>query len=774
MVLGAAGGWTEEQEGRPMVGPSGKKLMDVLTEIGVDECYITNAAACIPPDHGEPVHAAVKACRERLEEEIKVVRPKFILGLGNVAVQRMLGRGTITGMAGKEFHSPRYAAWILPAFHPAYLLRRPGGENAWRLDMHRYGRLVRGDIVLPGKPDCRSLLIESRDHLAYVFDRLERRPFTFDFETNAVDWWRTDFRARSVAFAFDGAEAHVLLLNHPENPLPAPVRDEVLHRLRDVRSDATGAHNGLFDALVWYRLTGEIPYVSFDTMVAAHLLDENRPKSLKWIGRALLGWPDWDIDLASKTAAKEGGISLEDFAFYNAADAVATFRLWHLFKEQLRADERLWRYWNTLEMPKLRALIRMVARGIYVDRVALDTRRLAGAHNYVAAKARIPVANPRSAEQVARWLYDDLQLPVLKAGKKHPSTDEPTVKRLAQAHPEARAILPVRKWSRYESTYFGPISGMLQASFDGRYHPDIRSTGTETGRLSSPFHTIPRPTPEDGAFVRSIFSAAPLHTLLEADYAQVEARLAAWTAAGKPATWQEVDPERARMLWAFHEGRDIYREQAAEGLYGDWRKWQQISKNERQVMGKVPVLAMLYRISPDGLRDYAWREYEIDWSKKQATRIWLGFHRLWPEFKLWHERSERVLRARGWTCSVVGRVRRIPEATGYGKAASEAVGSGINMPIQSLASDFTQAAMILLDRVGVPIVGNIHDALLIESGPGFAVRPESVAAVMERLIFKFLEPLGLVLPPGLIQVEIKQGAWGEGKELKLNEMVSVA
>jgi DNA polymerase I-like protein with 3'-5' exonuclease and polymerase domains len=267
--------------------------------------------------------------------------------------------------------------------------------------------------------------------------------------------------------------------------------------------------------------------------------------------------------------------------------------------------------------------------------------------------------------------------------------------------------------------------------------------------------------------------------LIAADYSQIEARLAAWTAAGKPRVWEDVDPEGARMLWAFHQRREIYMEQAAQGIYGDWRKWQRITKDERQIMGKVPVLSMLYGISATGrdgnggLRGYAWNEYEIDWSKREATRIWLGFHKLWPEFKRWHEREERVLRARGWTSTAIGRLRRLPEATGYGKPASEAVGAGINAPIQGLASDLTQMALVILDEHNIPVVGDIHDELLIEAptGTNLVLLEKVLRRVMEREVLKRLEPLGLHLPPGLIEIEVKCGAWGEGKPVNDRSML---
>jgi hypothetical protein len=97
------------------------------------------------------------------------------------------------------------------------------------------------------------------------------------------------------------------------------------------------------------------------------------------------------------------------------------------------------------------------------------------------------------------------------------------------------------------------------------------------------------------------------------------------------------------------------------------------------------------------------------------------------------------------------------------------------MPPQSLASDITQTSMILLDEMGARVVGNIHDALLIEAP---AERAVEQARVVERVMtvdaLTRLAELGLRLPPGLIEVEIAVGPWGLGKVLDLSPVVKAS
>jgi DNA polymerase-1 len=748
MVVGMNPGAQEDQAGRPFIGPSGALLKSGLEAAGVRRAYLTNAAKCV----GEVDMDHARACKDYLEEEIEHVAPAYILALGNVAVQRLLGKGTVGQVSGKEIWSARYQAWVLPAFHPAAILRNRGRENAWRADIIRFGRLVRGDLVPPpSTPPVRVDLVESGRALRSLEQTLATEPsWSYDFETNTLPWWHRGFRVYSVAFSFTGQEAVVLPIAHPDcderwtRGVLAWARTRAVPLLREPGTKRI-VHNGMFDDLVWFRVLGQLSRSSFDTMLALQLLDENAPKSLKWAGRAHLGWPDWDIDARKYHA-------LDALAPYNGYDAAATVLLQGILADRLNEEPLLRRYFQGLEMPKLRALERLVARGIWVNRQRAATLFRSARDEWRAADEKVPVDNPASAREVARWLYDTLKLPVIKPGKKHPSTDEATVKALGLRYPDARLILACRAPRKKISTYFRPINHATKLSFDGRFHPEMRTTSVETGRLSSFFHTIPR-----DLSVRPIFSAPEGYVLMQADYRQIEARLCAWMAAGRPDSWDGVDI--SSMLWAFHTGLDVYSDFAGRYLR---KHISQVTKAERQDLGKVPVLAQLYGMGWMGLKEYAWKVFELLWTDAQAQALWRLFRTRYPEFPRWHAFTTSRLERRGYTVTPLGRVRRLPDAQ-YGQ--QDAIRAGINAEPQSLASDITQAAMIALDGAGMRVVGNVHDALLFEV-------PVQDAKAQARRIKKgmlaapvMLQKMGLFLPEGLIEVEISAGPWGLGRDL---------
>ena len=174
------------------------------------------------------------------------------------------------------------------------------------------------------------------------------------------------------------------------------------------------------------------------------------------------------------------------------------------------------------------------------------------------------------------------------------------------------------------------------------------------------------------------------------------------------------------------------------------------------------MLAQLYGMGWMGLKEYAWKSFEILWTDAQAQALWHLFRRRYPEFPAWHEFAAQRLIRRGYTQTPIGRIRRLPDAKYYQK---DAIRSGINAEPQSLASDITQAALILLDRMGARIVGDIHDALLVEARIDHAA--EACAKIREVMLDapEQLRAMGLHLPPGLIEVEIKAGPWGLGREV---------
>jgi uracil-DNA glycosylase len=137
MVVGEGPGETEDQLGRPFVGPAGKLLDRMLAAIGLarSEVYICNTVKCratVPGPNGPrnraPDAREMENCRPFLDEQIEIIAPDVILALGSPAAKSFLGSDfQITRMRGRWYVGPRDTP-LMVTFHPAYILRQTGGE----------------------------------------------------------------------------------------------------------------------------------------------------------------------------------------------------------------------------------------------------------------------------------------------------------------------------------------------------------------------------------------------------------------------------------------------------------------------------------------------------------------------------------------------------------------------------------------------------------------------------------------------------------------------
>jgi DNA polymerase len=145
--IGEAPGATEDAQGEPFVGDAGKLLNRIIVACGMkrEEVYICNIIRCRPPGNRLPLAHEAGNCREYLERQLELVRPKFICALGACAAQNLLGSTLSIGKLRGRFHDYRGIP-VLCTYHPAFLLRSPEKKKDVWEDMKkllaRMGRSV--------------------------------------------------------------------------------------------------------------------------------------------------------------------------------------------------------------------------------------------------------------------------------------------------------------------------------------------------------------------------------------------------------------------------------------------------------------------------------------------------------------------------------------------------------------------------------------------------------------------------------------------------------
>ncbi len=147
MFVGEAPGATEDRDGVPFVGASGRLLDRLLGEIGLcrEDVAVVNVLKCRPPENRNPQRTEIENCREYLFGQLELMQPIVVCTLGNFATKLLRGSNEgITQLRGREevrTIGPR-AVRLYPLFHPAAALYTPSNVELLRADVARIPELL--------------------------------------------------------------------------------------------------------------------------------------------------------------------------------------------------------------------------------------------------------------------------------------------------------------------------------------------------------------------------------------------------------------------------------------------------------------------------------------------------------------------------------------------------------------------------------------------------------------------------------------------------------
>ncbi len=143
MFVGECGGRDESEQVRPFIGAAGQRLRSELRKypktFNRNTVLISNVVSCRPLNNKFPkeLHEPKRCFTLWLEREIRIVKPKVIIVLGNTSMrfirawQDEMGENGITATRGKWKFLNKYRAWSLPTFHPSYVIRSERSEKKY-------------------------------------------------------------------------------------------------------------------------------------------------------------------------------------------------------------------------------------------------------------------------------------------------------------------------------------------------------------------------------------------------------------------------------------------------------------------------------------------------------------------------------------------------------------------------------------------------------------------------------------------------------------------
>ena len=147
MLVADAPGFHDDRRGRPLVGAAGELLSDLLGSIGIErrDVYVTTLVKCRPAGTQSAGAEEIAACRDKLERQVVLVRPRVIAALGDLATRALAGAGHGVSQSHGQARRAELAGrevTLLPLYHPASALHNARLLPALEADVLRLGELL--------------------------------------------------------------------------------------------------------------------------------------------------------------------------------------------------------------------------------------------------------------------------------------------------------------------------------------------------------------------------------------------------------------------------------------------------------------------------------------------------------------------------------------------------------------------------------------------------------------------------------------------------------
>lgn len=506
-------------------------------------------------------------------------------------------------------------------------------------------------------------------------------------------------------------------------------------------------HNLKYDTQILENERIDLRPLSFDTMIAAFLLQEGQGKlSLKDLAFSKLGVviPETsEIIGKGRERVTMDKVPLEKVAHYACLDVEATVKLKKLFEKVFTHEKKLAKLFFEVEMPLVKILLATEKKGILLDTKFLSS--LSRQMQKQIAKKEKEIFNLvghefnlNSPQQLEEVLFDELKLPVIKRTKTQRSTDESVLKKLVKLHPLIKFLLKYRELHKIKSTYVDPLPLMVDS--EGRIHTSFNQARVATGRLSSENPNLQN-IPVDKEFgIREAFIAPKGYKLLSADYSQIELRIMA-----------HFSKDRG-LIASFEAEQDIHIATAAR-IFDCFVN--EVTSKQRKV-AKTMNFAVMYGMSAHGLAEILGIE------RHKAQEYIDEYFESYPGIKTFIERTLEEAYKKGKVETFAGRRRLIPELS----SSRFSVRKGgermaVNHPIQGTAADLIKLAMVKIDlklkTQNSKLILQVHDELVFEVPKG---EVEEVGGLVKR---EMEGAMKLCVP---LKVDLKVGNnWGELKTL---------
>jgi len=592
---------------------------------------------------------------------------------------------------------------------------------------------VAGDLVALAKKEYKILRTEKE--LVAALDTLTASPFLcLDTETTSL----SIHEAELVGFSFCAGPEHAFYV-----PIGHLDSEGVLQAGQIAREKALKIFGSFLQGrkIIGQNLKYDInilrgsgiriqpAQIHFDTMIASYILAPEERHNMDALSAKYLGHKTITFDELCGTGKNQisfSQVDIEKAGEYSAEDAHVTFLLMEVLGKALQEKPDLERVFREIDLPLVHVLAEMEWEGVAIDTVHLRmvseefAKQMAELEKMAHKLAGVEF-NLSSPKQLAKILFEDLKLPVIRKTKTGYSTDVDVLMKLKHLHDLPAVILENRELAKLKGTYVDVLPTLCAKKTD-RVHTSFNQTIAATGRLSSTdpnLQNIPIRT-ASGRLVRQAFVARKGHVLLGADYSQIELRILASMSGD------------ALLSKAFKENQDVHALTASQLFSTPIGK---VDSDQRR-KAKAINFGLLYGKSAFALSE------ELEISRGEAAEIIKLYFARYPTIRAFLDGLMASAKETGFGETLFGRRRYIEGIHSQNKtllAAAERM--AVNAPIQGTAADLVKIAMIKIQReiekrkLSARMILQVHDELVFDL-------PEGEASEMLELVRENMESAG--------------------------------
>ncbi len=537
----------------------------------------------------------------------------------------------------------------------------------------------------------------------------EKSIIAVDTETSSLN----PLEAELVGISFSYAPNKACYIPLAHKNIKSLKKEFVLKKIKPILEDPSikkVGQNIKFDLIILKRNEIEISPIE-DTMLISYTLDAGTNRhNLDLLSEIHLNHKTIsykELVGTGKNKLNFSDISIDKATEYAAEDADVTLRLYNYFKKRLD-EEKLNNIYESFEKPMIKLLSKLESNGIKVDSFYLqklstkfgEKLKKIEKEIYLLAGKEFNIGSPK---QLGEIIYNDLKIAKLKKTKKGSlATSANILEDLAFAgHRFPKLILEWRQISKLKNTYTDALQDHISKK-TGRVHTSFLLAATNTGRLASSdpnLQNIPIKS-EEGREIRKAFIAGKKHSLISADYNQIEMRILADMADVK------------ELKKAFKNDEDIHSLTASQVFNVPINE----VNDDLRRKAKTINFGIIYGITQYGLAK------QIAVSNQEALDFINSYFKKFPEIKDYMNTTINTCRKKGYVTNIFGRrihLRGINDKNFNVRSFQER--AAINAPIQGSAADIIRLAMIKINKLieeekklKAKMLLQIHDELIFE------------------------------------------------------------